>query len=190
VDLPTLDLLLGYTLNKLELVAFVVAFLLAIYLKPKKVSIAISAGVMSAGLALGDLLHSNVLNLLNTKEQVYYWYLLWALFSLLQAFMVLGVHWFIGVMFSDQVKLVFITMALNAFLNTLMFVDRNLMALNFDGSPNFYTEDNWLLWDVYSIGINANLLFLAFMLFTRGELKGKYVWIFLLYCCCFAALSL
>lgn len=190
MDLPTLDLLLGYTLNKLELVAFVVAFLLAIYLKPKKVSIAISAGVMSAGLALGDLFHSNVLNLLNTKEQVYYWYLVWALFSLLQAFMVLGVHWFIGVMFSDQVKLVFITMALNAFLNTLMFIDRNLMALNFDISPNLYTEDNWLLWDVYSIGINANLLFLAFMLFTRGELKGKYVWIFLLYCCCFAALSL
>ena len=190
MELPTLSVLLGYSLNKLELVAFIVAFLLAIYFKPKRVSIAISAGVMSVGLAIGDLFHGNLLNLLDITQQVYYWYLVWALFSLLQAFVVLGVHWFIGVMFSDQVKLVFITMALNAFLNTLMFIDRNLIALNFDGSPNFYTEDNWLLWDIYSIGINANLLFLAFMLFTRGEFKGKYVWMFLLYCCCFAVLSL
>ena len=190
MDLPTLNVLLSFSLNKLELIAFIVSFLLALYQKPKSLSIAISAGVMSVGLALGGYLHGNVINLLNVQDQVYYWYLIWALFSLAQAFLVLGVHWFIGVMFSDQVKLVFITMALNAFLNTLMFIDRNVVALNFDSSPNSYSDDSWLLWDIYSIGINANLLFLALALFSRGKLKGKYVWMFLLYCCCFAVLSL
>lgn len=190
MDLPTLSVLLSYSLNKLELIAFIASFLLALYLKPRKLSIAISAGVMSVGLALGDFFHSNVLSILGPQEQVYYWYIIWALFSLVQAFTVIGVHWFFGVMFSDQVKLVFITMAVNALLNVLMFIDRNLLALNFNGSPNFYSENSWLLWNIYSIGINANLLFLALALFSRGELKGKYIWMFLLYCCCFAVLSL
>lgn len=190
MELPIIDVILSYSLNKLELIAFIFAFILAIYRKPKIFSIAISAGVMSAGLALGDYLHSNVLSLLLIDDQIYYWYLVWAVFSLFQAFAVIVFHWLFGVMFSEQVKLVFITMAVNALLNTLMFIDRNIVALNFDSSPNEYSDDSWLLWDLYSIGINANLLFLALVLLSRGKLKGNVVWMFLLYCCCFAALSL
>ncbi|MGR3981771.1 hypothetical protein [Pseudoalteromonas sp. 1181_04] len=190
MELPTIGVILSYSFNKLELIAFIVAFILAFYRKPKSYSIAISAGVMSAGLALGDYLHSNVLSLLVIDDQIYYWYLVWAVFSLFQAFTVIGFHWLFGVMFNELVKLVFITMAINAFLNTLMFIDRNIMGLNLSGRPNEYSDDSWLLWDVYSIGINANLLFLALALLSRGELKGKLVWMFLLYCCCFAALSL
>lgn len=191
MELPTIDVILSYSLNKLELVAFIIAFFLALFpKKSRRLSIAISAGVMSVGLATGDILHANVLASLETDQQIYIWYLVWALFSLAQAFLVLWGHWFFGVMFSDQVKLVFMTMAANTLLNTLMFIDRNITALNFKERPNEFSDNSWLLWDVYSIGINANLLFLAFVLFSRGELKGKYVWMFLLYCCCFAVLSL
>lgn len=190
MDLPTIDVILSYSLNKIELIAFIVAFILAFYIKPKDYSIAISAGVMSIGLAVGDYLHSNVLSPLSIDEQIYYWYLAWAIFSLIQAFSVIGCHWVFGVMFNVQIKLVFITMAVNAFLNTLMFIDRNIFALNFKGSPNEYSDDSWLLWDIYSIGINANLLFLALVLLSRGKLKGNVVWMFLLYCCCFVVLSL
>ncbi|WP_304635548.1 hypothetical protein [Pseudoalteromonas sp.] len=191
MEWPTIDVIFSYSLNKLELVAFIIACLLALYpRKSRRLSVAISAGVMSFGLGIGDVIHVNVLGHLTQDQQIYFWYLVWALFSLAQAFLVVWGHWFFGVMFSDQVKLVFITMALNAFLNTLMFIDRNIFALNFNERPNEYSDDSWLLWDVYSIGINSNLLFLAFILFSRGELKGKYVWMFLLYCCCFAVLSL
>ncbi|MEI8642725.1 hypothetical protein P4S60_10310 [Pseudoalteromonas sp. Hal040] len=191
MDLPTIDVIFSYSLNKLELVAFILAFFLALFpRKTKRVSIAISAGIMSIGLALGDILHANALEALTQDQQIYFWYLVWAVFSLLQAFLVLWGHWFFGVLFSDQVKVVFTTMSINALLNTLMFIDRNVAALNFKDRPNEYSDDSWLLWDVYSIGINANLLFLAFVLFSRGELKGKYVWMFLLYCCCFVVLSL
>lgn len=190
MGLPTIDVILSYSLNKIELIAFIVAFISAFYCKPKAYSSAISAGVMSIGLAIGDYLHSNVLSPLNVDDQIYYWYLVWAVFSLVQAFSVIGCHWLVGVLFNEHVKLVFITMALNAFLNTLMFIDRNVFALNFKSSPNEYSDDSWLLWDIYSIGINANLLFLALALLSHGKLKGNVVWMFLLYCCCFVVLSL
>lgn len=190
MQVSILDLVFSYSINKVELIAYIAAFCVALYSTPKQFSIAISAGVMSVGLATGDYLHSNVLSLLLIDDQIYYWYLAWAIFSLFQAFAVIGVHWLVGVMFSEQVKLVFITMALNALLNTLMFIDRNILALNFADKPNEYGDDSWLLWDIYSIGINANLLFLALALLSRGKLKGNVVWMFLLYCCCFAVLSL
>jgi len=185
-----LDLVFSYSINKIELIAYIAAFCVALYSSPKRFSIAISAGVMATGLALGDLFHGQLVGSLSVDKQIYYWYLAWALLSLLQAFCVVVVHWLLGVLFKPQVKLVFITMAVNALLNTLMFIDRNITGLNFSGRPNEYSADSWLLWDMYSIGINANLLFLALVLLSRGELKGKVVWMFLLYCCCFAALSL
>lgn len=183
-----LNLLLSYSINKFELIIFIFAFFFSILRKPKDKSIAISAGCMSVGLALGDLVHGSVISTLENSTQVYYWYLVWALFSLSQAFLVLLCHWCLAIRLTDQVKVVFVTMAGNAILNTAMFIDRNIIALNFDDLPNSSRSESWLLWDIYSVGINANLLFLALVLFSRGSLKGSYKWIFLLYFCCCVAL--
>lgn len=185
------DTLFGYTLNKVELIAFVLAFLNAFFItKPRPRSIAISAGVMACGLALGDTVHANVIGLLEPQSKVYFWYLTWALFSLCQAFIVVMLHWGFGVMFSHQVRVLFITMAFNAFLNILMFIDRNIFALNFKGSVNESASSSWFLWDFYTVAVNANLWFLVFVLFSFRPLRGKFLWMVLLYLCCWLGLSL
>ncbi|MCG7565846.1 hypothetical protein MHM95_06035 [Pseudoalteromonas sp. CnMc7-15] len=186
----TLDLATAYWLNKAELLAFVVASFGAYFSKPRDTSVLICAGVMAVGLACGDVLHANVLSVLGSDNQVYFWYLVWALLSILQALFVIFFHWLRGELFSKAVSVVLATMAINAFMNCLMFIDRNMHALNGSALPNVSSENSWLLWDIYSLVINANLLFLAIVLVLYRSFQGGNVWIFSLYFACLGLLLL
>ncbi|WP_141235545.1 hypothetical protein [Pseudoalteromonas sp. NBT06-2] len=136
-------------------------------------------------MAIADVIQNYVFPNIEYETRIYFWYLTWAAFSIIQPALITLVHWYFGVFLSSSVRALFILMAINAFLNVLLFIDRNIIALNdFNGVNLNPRTEAWLLWDIYSVGINVNIWFLIFMLFSKGFFKDRLIWILLSYLFC------
>ena len=179
-----IDQFSSLTIAKVELFAFIVIFAWHWLIKTRKKNVLIIAGVMAVGMALSNYVQAEVLPKLDFELRIYIWYLVWAGFSFLQPLAMVVLHVYFGVFLQWRMKVVLLMMSFNTLLNMLLFLDRHVVALNGKPSPNYHPDNAWLLWDLYSVLINVNILFIVVTLLEKENRGRNYIWMLLLYCAC------